>query len=370
MRAVPNVPGGRSSRARRRLPRDTPSRLGDAHVRDRLAVTQRDLAKAAREVAEEVEGDRFDDSERSVRLDADLDVGLRKRERLGRGGRSGGEQDGERRGCGGNRAGEPQNCTCTGSRAGSSISKYGRRPEAEDPGDHVRRHGLDRVHVRQHRVVVDLARHRDRLLDVGKLRLEVEEVLARPQLGVGLADGDQPPERRGQDVLRPRLLLDPACGLRRGAGDGDRLERLALVRRVALDGLDEVRNQVVSPSELDVDLGPRVLGAIAQPDEAVVEKNEGDDDEDDDPDHDVQPDHVPQGIGAPGRSLHPSDAHCRCVAVARRVIGPAEPGRARTAGRPGDDFVDRRLYVSKNSSFFAFRRRQNMSAPRAAPTRR
>ena len=61
------------------------------------------------------------------------------------------------------------------------------------------------------------------------------------------------------------------------------------MRRVALHGFDEVRDEVVAALELDVDLGPSVVDTVPQPDEPVVQDDErqpeqdGDHDRDDDP---------------------------------------------------------------------------------------
>jgi len=54
------------------------------------------------------------------------------------------------------------------------------------------------------------------------------------------------------------------------------------VRGVALHGLDEVRDEVVAPLELNVDIGPRLLHALAQRDQPVVRRDEEQDDRDDD----------------------------------------------------------------------------------------
>jgi hypothetical protein len=60
---------------------------------------------------------------------------------------------------------------------------------------------------------------------------------------------------------------------------------------VPLDGLDEVRDEVVTTVQLDVDLAPRLLHQVPQPDEAVVRgdgpehgdhDNDAKDDQDDD----------------------------------------------------------------------------------------
>ena len=63
-----------------------------------------------------------------------------------------------------------------------------------------------------------------------------------------------------------RLLGRAAAGGRgRGPRRGDRLERLPLVGGVALDGLDQVGDQVVPPGQLDVDLPPGLLDEVALP---------------------------------------------------------------------------------------------------------
>src|SRR6478736_5112423 len=107
------------------------------------------------------------------------------------------------------------------------------RPEVEPAGDDARRHGLERVLVAEDGVVVDLARDRDALLDVGELRLELLEVLGRAQLRVRLGDREQPAEGGGQHVLGLGLLRDALRLLRGDARVRDGLERLALVRGIA-----------------------------------------------------------------------------------------------------------------------------------------
>ena len=144
----------------------------------------------------------------------------------------------------------------------------------------------------QHGVVVDLARDGDLLLGLGQLRLELLEVLGRTQLRVGLSDREQASDRSRQHVLGLRLLGDALRLLRRGPRLRDLVEGAALVGRVALHRLDEVRDQVVAPPQLDVDLGPAVLGAVAQPDEPVVDRDRGQRHDQDEHDEDDHPDHV------------------------------------------------------------------------------
>ena len=80
-------------------------------------------------------------------------------------------------------------------------------------------------------------------------------------------------------------------GHRRVAGVDHGLEGLALVGGVALHGLDQVRDQVDAPLQLHVDLGPRVVDAVARPDEAVVGDDEVDAQDHEDREHDDEDDH-------------------------------------------------------------------------------
>ena len=137
---------------------------------------------------------------------------------------------------------------------------------------------LDRVVVREHRVVVDLARDGDLVLGLGELAPgAARKFSSRLQLGIRLGDGEQAAERLAEDALgRAGSAAEAlrACAAARACGD--RLERPALVRRVALDRLDEVRDQVAAPLELHLDLRPGVVDAVAQPDEPVVERDQED----------------------------------------------------------------------------------------------
>ena len=128
--------------------------------------------------------------------------------------------------------------------------------------------------VGQDGVVVDLARHRDLVLGLGELGLQVEEVLVGLQVGVGLGDREQPAERLGEEALGGAGLGRGLRARGRRARLGDLVERAALVGRVALHGLDEVRDQVAPPAQLHVDLRPGVVDAVALLDEPVVEHDQ------------------------------------------------------------------------------------------------
>src|SRR5439155_25538423 len=80
-------------------------------------------------------------------------------------------------------------------------------------------------------------------------------------------------QRGGQVVLGLRLGLRRGGRGRGGGRRGQVVEHLPLVRGVALDGLDQVRDQVVPPLELDVDVGEAFVGAGLQPDQAVERRD-------------------------------------------------------------------------------------------------
>src|SRR5206468_716250 len=140
-------------------------------------------------------------------------------------------------------------------------------------------------------VVVDLASDGDLVLDLVELLLEVLEVLRRAQRRVSLCDGEEATERRGERVLGLGLLLDSLRVLRRRARCGYLLEDAALMARVSLDRLDQVRNQVVPALQLHIDLRPRVFRPVAEPDETVVEHDDDEPDQQDHRDGDDRPDH-------------------------------------------------------------------------------
>jgi hypothetical protein len=166
------------------------------------------------------------------------------------------------------------------------------RREAERARDEGARDRLDRVVVGQNRVVVDLAGDGDAVLRLGELGLQLPEVLVGLELRVGLSHGDQAAERLAQQPFGLRRLGRRLRALRSGASLRDVLERLTFVGGVALDGLDEVRDQVPPPLQLDLDLRPGVVDAVPQPDEAVVQDDQGDRDQRDQDEQQDHPDHA------------------------------------------------------------------------------
>jgi len=109
------------------------------------------------------------------------------------------------------------------------------------------------------------------VFDIGERRLQRRETCDRFELGIGLGDGDDAPERTVERVLfagagrgtGTRRLHRPA------ARRHERLERAALVAGVALHDGDDVGNEVVAALELHVDIRPGVVAQLAQPNQAV-----------------------------------------------------------------------------------------------------
>src|ERR671914_1950996 len=126
------------------------------------------------------------------------------------------------------------------------------RAERERAGDQERRELLRPRVVALDVRVEDAPRGLDLVLDAAQLRLQALEVVRGAQLRIRLGQGVDRAERAGEPGLRP-LHGARLAGLDgRRAGRGDALERLALVRRIAPDGLHEVGHEVVTPLQLDV----------------------------------------------------------------------------------------------------------------------
>src|SRR5262245_12634539 len=145
--------------------------------------------------------------------------------------------------------------------------------------DHARERAQLRV-VLPHRVDVVAPRHRDAILRALELRLQCQEVLIRFEIGIALRDREQPPERAGELLLRLlealecfRIVEDVGRKLHlrgAGAGIGDLFEHLALLRRVALHGLDQIGNEIGAALVLVEHVRPLRLGGLLEAREVVA----------------------------------------------------------------------------------------------------
>ena len=176
----------------------------------------------------------------------------------------------------------------------------------EDAGKDNSRERLNGVVVAEHAVVVALARVAHLVLGVLECGLELRKVGVRLKVGVGLGHSKELAQRTGQHVVRFHLGLGGG-GAHGGVACVDYGgERVLLVLGVALDGLDQVRDQVVAALQLRVDVLPSVIDAIALGDHVVVDAGDGtgnhneNNDTDDDGKHDVS---VSNGSGVLRRPL-------------------------------------------------------------------
>ena len=139
--------------------------------------------------------------------------------------------------------------------------------------------GIDVQLKRRHDLVPNLvetvkgyaAHERETLSDVTEARLAAVEA-GEPRVV----------ERAGQRPFGGGLLGGAARGERGVARLHDRLERAALMGRVALHGLHEIGNEIVPLLQLDVDIGEGLGHALPQRDEPVVGDDAVEDDRDDD----------------------------------------------------------------------------------------
>jgi hypothetical protein len=150
-------------------------------------------------------------------------------------------------------------------------------PESEPSSDHIRRELLNPgVEIAYDRIVV-AAGVLQRVLDLRERLLELREVLRCAELGIRFGQGEQPAQRGRQRPFRLTALGRSRTLGRHGpipCGD-HRFEGLLLVAGVALHGFDDVRDEIRAPFELDVDIGPGVVGLDVQPDEPVVDADDG-----------------------------------------------------------------------------------------------
>src|SRR5258705_10663552 len=205
--------------------------------------------------------------------------------------------------------------------------------EAEHAGEQCDRHLLDAGVVFLDRVVEEAAAGRDLVLEVGQLAGQLLEVGVCLQIRIGLRQGDQPAERAAQLVFGGRDLCRSLRRHRTVAGFYHLIERAALVRGVALHGLDQIGDQVVALFELHVDVGKGLADTLTERNQPVIraerEENDNNEDADNDParghDHSLL-------MRRPPRSLDQRWA---------RVRGPRQGGRLGWSLRERGKFNER-----------------------------
>ena len=143
----------------------------------------------------------------------------------------------------------------------------------------------------------------------GQFFLQPQHVLVRLEIRIGLGQCEHPSQHACQCAVG--LLQTPHCSsvarigarrLRRArrliACLDHRIERFTLMRHVPLARFDQIRNQVISPHQLHVDLRERVLVAITRGDQSVVNRYCPKYDDDYDADKNLSPgSHVASSFG-------------------------------------------------------------------------
>ena len=156
--------------------------------------------------------------------------------------------------------------TCGAARSEASSSwKKARCEKPPSAGDQIAREGLHQHVLIARGAVVIAPRHLQFVFQVAEVALQLEEIAAGFQIGIILRQREQPAERGRQRAFGLRALLDVALRqrLRRRAHLGHLFQHAALVRRIALDGLHQIADQVGAALELDVDAAPGFVGHLA-----------------------------------------------------------------------------------------------------------
>ncbi len=120
----------------------------------------------------------------------------------------------------------------------------------------------------------------DGIFDLAQRILQGREALDGAELRVGFGEREQAFQRAGQHVFGLGLVgrAGGAHGAIAGVDDG--FKSAFLVAGVALDGLDEVGDEVVAPLELDVDVSPGVVRGDLETNQAVIHPDQDENDQD------------------------------------------------------------------------------------------
>ena len=143
--------------------------------------------------------------------------------------------------------------------------------ESEHVGENIRREGLYGI-VQLTRCGVEVTACSSNLvLDVGNLRLQLQEVLICLQVGIGLYRYLQSCQCTRQRILSLDLVVDGGSVHGSGTSLGDTLQQLFLVLGITLYGGHQLRNQVVALLQLDIDVSEGILTIVTQFHEVVVD---------------------------------------------------------------------------------------------------
>src|SRR6266849_6618098 len=136
-------------------------------------------------------------------------------------------------------------------------------------GDQVRGNRRDRrIEIPDDSVVIT-SRVLDSVFYSSELCLEIAKPARRLELRVGLHRHRKSAQRCCELILSHRALRRTRALCRHcfGSGLSDRIQSTALVGSVAFYRLDQIGDEISATFELDVDVGPGVLGTHAERDE-------------------------------------------------------------------------------------------------------
>ena len=154
----------------------------------------------------------------------------------------------------------------------SDFEKFALR-ETEQACDDIAREHIDLVVERQHVTIVEAAGSLNLVFRVRELPLQLEEVLVGLEIRIGFRDCKQALQRIREHIFGLRLVRGGTGLHRSGARSGHFLKHAGLMRGIALDRIDEIRNQIVAALELHIDIAPGLAHAIAQGHKAVKQRD-------------------------------------------------------------------------------------------------
>ena len=167
---------------------------------------------------------------------------------------------------------------------GLDDEEFGRR-EIEHARENIGRENFAARVVGRDRIIVSLAGERHLVLRGSELFHQGHHSRVRFEIGIRLRERKQPAQCPGQGALGAGEIFHRGgvAGILSGAGIGggggvsrgnDRFECPALMREIAFGGLDQIRDEIVAPLELHVDLRIRVFVSVPQCNQAVVKADD------------------------------------------------------------------------------------------------
>ena len=150
--------------------------------------------------------------------------------------------------------------------------------ELADPGNQLGGKRFDLVVPVADRTIVVASGILEGFLDLDEIAHELEKVFVGADLRVGLGDGDHLAEVAAEGGFGTARSGGGGSALRFVAFSNHRFEDFSLVIPDSLDGLDQRRDEFVTPFQLHIDSAPALAQLIAQSDEAVVSRDRPEED--------------------------------------------------------------------------------------------